>query len=221
MHIVHVIGLHLSRSRVRTKLSPSRSRYTRHGTCSTPASLRGALGLKFMITRSCNTDLYIRCYRRITCVPRCNQGGQQSEHQKIAQRGENRCMRNEVLMTMPIHLGGLAVCTCNAGRAASIGIIIMLPTDTKPASQMIVAGANWHMCNNLSCLREWRSTFRVRCVCVGVLQAQGTQLGIENLAANSECMCVYACDCIVCVMARCERARASVVVMMGLHLSRS
>ena len=55
-----------------------------------------------------------------------------------------------------------------------------------------------------------------RCVTI----AQGTQLGIESLAANSECMCVYACDCIVCVIARCERARASVVVMMGLRLSR-
>jgi hypothetical protein len=46
-------------------------------------------------------------------------------------------------------------------------------------------------------------------------------LGMESLAADSECMCVHACVCIVWLIARCERARASLVVMMGLHLSPS
>ncbi len=58
LRIVDVMGLHLSRSVVQIKLSPSRSGYKRHGTCSTTESLRGALGLGYMRTRSCNTDLY-------------------------------------------------------------------------------------------------------------------------------------------------------------------
>ena len=58
LRFVDVMGLHLSRSVVQIKLSPSRSGYTRHGTCSTTESLRGALGLGYMRTPSCNTDLY-------------------------------------------------------------------------------------------------------------------------------------------------------------------
>jgi hypothetical protein len=58
LRIVDVMGLHLSRSVVRIKLSPSRSGYTRHGTCSTTESLRDALGLGYTGTRSCNTALY-------------------------------------------------------------------------------------------------------------------------------------------------------------------
>ncbi len=54
---VYVMGLHLSRSVVRIKLSPSRSGYARHGTCSTTESLRDALGLGYMGTRSCDTAL--------------------------------------------------------------------------------------------------------------------------------------------------------------------
>ena len=57
LRIVDVMGLHLSRSVVQIKLSPSRSGYTRHGTCSTTESLRDALGLGYMGTRSCNTAL--------------------------------------------------------------------------------------------------------------------------------------------------------------------
>ncbi len=52
----------------------------------------------------------------------------------------------------------------------------------------------------------------MRCVCVGVLLAPGTQLGIGRLAADFGCMCVYAFICIVC-------ASITVVVMRGWHLS--
>jgi hypothetical protein len=58
------------------------------------------------------------------------------------------------LMTyMPIHVGSEAVCTCGA---ASIGIVTMLPADTKPASRMILAGAQIGTCAmTYHALREW------------------------------------------------------------------